>query len=197
MCFSLSYYSRMRLVYNLLPLLHRSARPRILSVLNGSKEGPVHEDDIGLARRWAPLVVVNHVTTMTTLAFEHLAKSEKGVTFLHAYPGLVQTDIFARLTPLDSAGVLWRFTLASIRNVVTTLMRFFGMTAEECGARQAFLLTGGNDFGPGNVWRINSSSEHVSKPGALEGLRERGWQERVWDFTLQVFEKALSSTTGA
>jgi NAD(P)-dependent dehydrogenase (short-subunit alcohol dehydrogenase family) len=37
-CFAISYYSRMRLVWNLLPLLRQSPQPRVLTVLNGGRE---------------------------------------------------------------------------------------------------------------------------------------------------------------
>jgi NAD(P)-dependent dehydrogenase (short-subunit alcohol dehydrogenase family) len=47
-CFALQYYSRVRLTTNLLPLLRKSPRPRILSVLSGGQEKKMIEDDLGL-----------------------------------------------------------------------------------------------------------------------------------------------------
>ena len=189
-CFVVSYYARIRLVCNLLPLLRQSPRPRILSVLNGGKEKAIHEQDIGLNERWSPISVVNHTTTMTTLAFEHLAEENKRIAFLHSYPGLVKTDIFARLTPPESSGLLWRVTLASIRGFVATVMLCIGMEVKECGERQAFHLTT-DRYGPG-TWRINSSSEPVSAPGVLERYREGSWSERIWEYTMSIFDTTLA-----
>ncbi|CZT52701.1 uncharacterized protein RSE6_14060 [Rhynchosporium secalis] len=47
-CFAISYYSRIRLITNLLPLLRQSPNPRVLSVLCGGKEKFMLENDIGL-----------------------------------------------------------------------------------------------------------------------------------------------------
>ncbi|KAF4219099.1 hypothetical protein CNMCM8980_010048 [Aspergillus fumigatiaffinis] len=189
-CFAISYYSRMRLVWNLLPLLRQSPQPRVLTVLNGGREKSMHDEDIGLEQHWSPLAVVNHTTTMTSLAFEHLAENAKQITFLHAFPGWVRTDIFARLTAPESSGVAWRVTLAAIRGLVAVVMLIFGMSAEDSGERQAFHLTS-NRYSPG-AWRISPKSDEISTLGVLEQYRERGWPEKVWEHTLRVFDKALA-----
>ena len=180
----------MRLVCNLMPLLHQSSRPRVLSILNGGREKALHEQDLGLEQRWSPISVINHTTTMTSLAFEHLAKTNTRFTFLHSYPGLVRTDIFARLTPPESSGIAWRMTLALIRGLVALLMLCVGMSVEECGERQAFLLTT-DRFGPG-AWRIDSSGEQASTSGVLERYRQGSWSERIWEHTVRVFDTALA-----
>ncbi|KAM0802944.1 hypothetical protein BDR22DRAFT_929586 [Usnea florida] len=189
-CFVVSYYARIRLVCNLLPLLRQSPRPRVLSVLNGGKEKAIHEQDIGLDKKWSPISVVNHTTLMMTLSFEHLAEENRRIAFLHTYPGLVKTDIFARLTPPESSGLLWRVTLASIRGLVAVVMLFVGMEVEECGERQAFHLTT-DRYGPG-MWRINSSSEPVSAPGVLEQYRAGSWSKRIWEYTMSIFDTTLA-----
>lgn len=150
----------------------------------------MHDEDIGLEQRWSPLAVVNHTTTMTSLALEHFAANDKQITFLHAFPGWVRTDIFARRTAPVSSGVAWRVTLAAIRGLVTVVMLIFGMSAEDTGERQAFHLTS-DRYSPG-AWRISPKSDQISAPGVLEKYRERGWPERVWEHTLRVFDKALA-----
>lgn len=189
MCFALSYYSRMRLTSNLLPLLSQSPHPRVLSVLNGGREQPLIEHDIGLEENWSPLTVINHTTTMTSLAFEYLSASHKQITFMHAFPGWVQTDIFARMTPPESSGILWRITLATVRGVVAVAMAVFGMSTEESGERHAYHLTSG-DFGPG-AWRIGRLSDVVTSFGVLGRYRECGWPEKIWDYTLRVFGSVI------
>lgn len=107
MCFALSYYSRMRLTTNLLPLLRQSPRPRILSVVNGGREKQMRDDDIGLenAQNFTSCAAINHTTTMMTLAIEYLAENDKRITFMHAFPGLVATDNFSRLAAPESFGI--------------------------------------------------------------------------------------------
>ena len=189
-CFVLSYYARIRLVCNLLPLLRQSPRPRVLSVLNGGNEKAIHEQDLGLDEHWSPISVINHTTTMMTLAFEHLAKENPRFAFVHSCPGLVKTNIFARLIAPESSGLVWRVTLVLIRGLVAMVMLCFGMEVEECGERQAFHLTT-DRYGPG-MWRINPSSEPVSAPGVLERYREGSWSERVWGYTMGIFDTTLT-----
>lgn len=73
----------MRLVSNLLPLLRKSSRPRVLSVLNGGKEKAMRDEDLGLEQHWSTISIINHTTTMTSLAFDHLAENDERITFLH------------------------------------------------------------------------------------------------------------------
>ena len=189
-CFALSYYSRMRLVTSLLPLLRQSSRPRILSVLNGGREKSMRDDDIGLenADNFAWRAAINHTTTMTSLALEYLAENDKRITFMHAFPGLVATENFSRLTAPESFGMFGRLLVVFIGRFVSMLQYLFGISAADCGARQAFLLTS-DKYGPDEVWRINEKSEPVTAPGVLERYREGGWREKVWEYTTGVFEK--------
>lgn len=175
---------------DLMPLLRQSSRPRVLSIPNGGREKALHEEDIGLHERWSPISVINHTTTMTSLAFEHLAETNSRFTFLHSYPGIVRTDIFAKLVAPESSGIVWRITLALIRRLVAILMLCIGMSVEECGERQAFLLTT-DRFGPG-AWRIDSASEQVSTSGVLERYRQESWSERIWEHTMRAFDTALA-----
>jgi NAD(P)-dependent dehydrogenase (short-subunit alcohol dehydrogenase family) len=193
-CFSLSYYSRVRLVVNLLPLLRRSSRPRVLSVLNGGKETAINEDDPGLdnPQHYAPQAVSNHTTLLMTLALELLARKDTNIMFMHVYPGIVNTDNFSRLQAPAAYGVLGRVVLSLVKSFIITVQRLFGMSIADCGARQAFLMTT-ERYGPGDVWRVDQKCEAVAASAALEEYRERRWDERVWDFTQRVFERALAT----
>lgn len=81
----------------------------------------------------------------------------------------MQTDIFARLTPLESSGRGWRIALATICGVVKVVMNIFGVSAEESEERQAYHLTCG-DSGPGRVWQIDNKSEVFRRDGIWEGI---------------------------
>lgn len=192
-CFAISYYSRMRLIQNLLPLLRQSSRPRVLTLLNGGKEKPMFDDDIGLEKRWSADAVINHTTTMTSLALEHLAKDDERITFLHVFPGLVNSGNFIRVTAGESAGVVWRVMLSVFCRMITAVQLIFGITPEECGERQAYHLTS-EQFGLG-AWRIDNSSEVVSENagGVFEKYRASGWSEKIWELTTAVFESALAT----
>jgi hypothetical protein len=194
-CFALSYYTRLRLASNLLPLLRASPRARVLSVLSGGREKELLETDLGLQdpRNYSSRTAVNQMTTLTTLALNHLSSNSenKKITFIHSFPGLVNTGNFSKLKAPESAGFLGRLFIAFLSTFVSTLQKLFGMSVLDCGARQAFLLTN-EQFREGGVRLVNEKSEVVTNSVALEGYIRGGWGKRVWDFTVGVWQKALS-----
>jgi hypothetical protein len=176
----------MRLTANLLPLLLASPQPRILSVLNGGKENALREDDLGLVHKWSPFAVIGQSTTMMTLAFDYLAAENKSITFVHAFPGLVRTNISNMVAPAGS-GIMRRVYVAVVRSVVGMLTFLLGITPEASGERHAYLLTSPM-FGPG-VWLVDDKSEVVKGSKVLEKYRASGWPERIWEFTLSAFDR--------
>jgi hypothetical protein len=194
-CFTTSYYSRIRLMTSLIPLLRKAKRPVILSVLNGGQEKALLETDLGLEKNWSFTGVINHTVTMTSLAFEYLSKdnSNKNITFLHAGPGLVKTDIFAKLAASEESGFMWKIALPVIKSLAGFMYWMIGISVEDSGERQAFHLTS-EGFGPG-AWRVDPYSEIIPAhaKGVVEGYVERGWGGKVWEHTAGVFEKISSS----
>ncbi|TGO77067.1 hypothetical protein BELL_0124g00050 [Botrytis elliptica] len=195
--FALSYYTRMRLLINILPLLRCSPRPRVLSVLNAGQEQIMQDEDIGLQnpQNFGPRVAINHTTTMMTLGLEYLSHSDanQNITLIHSFPGLVASDNFSRLTAPDSFGLLGKILVPLIGTFFSVIQKIFGISTAECGARQAFLLTSGR-FKRGKTWRIDDKSEVItSSNDALDCYREKGWREKVFAHTLQVLEKATST----
>ncbi|KFY41429.1 hypothetical protein V494_03007 [Pseudogymnoascus sp. VKM F-4513 (FW-928)] len=190
--FAISYYSRMRLLQNLLPLLRQSPQPRVLSLLNGGKEKPMFDNDIGLEKNWSADAIITHTTTMTSLALDHLAKDDDTIIFLHVFPGLVNTRNFIRVTAAESSGVVWRVMLAVFCRMITAVQLIFGISPEECGERQAYHLTS-TKFTPG-AWRIDNYSEVVSAQagGVFEKYRDAGWPGKIWEHTRGVFKSILA-----
>jgi len=113
-----------------------------------------------LERNWSAIAVVNHTTTMTSRAFEHLVGDtpNKNITFMHASPGFVQTDIFAKLKAPKSSGIVWIVALASIRGIVSIVMQFFGISIKESGERHAYHLTSDKFRQPGFI-RVDATSD--------------------------------------
>src|SRR5438552_18084960 len=88
---SLSYYSRLRFVYNLLPLLSSSHNGRVISILAGGRERTIDLTDLEVRNNYSMVKVAQSAATQTTLAFEEFATSYPSVTFCHVYPGFVNT----------------------------------------------------------------------------------------------------------
>ncbi|KXH69301.1 hypothetical protein CSAL01_12275 [Colletotrichum salicis] len=91
---STRYYTRLRAIQKLLPLLNNAPRPRIVLVLAAGLEGPmVDEDDLNLRKpgNWGFWHASVQATTMGTLALEVLARENPAVSIVHSMPGMVAT----------------------------------------------------------------------------------------------------------
>ncbi|KAL6246653.1 hypothetical protein RBB50_005960 [Rhinocladiella similis] len=188
---STRYYSRLRAVQQLLPLLNNDAvrSPRILSVLAGGIEGPLQEDDLDLRNpeHWTYWTSSVHSTTMGTLALERIAQENPRLSIVHWYPGAVATR------GLANAGK-------------------YGMkppnpaSQDEFGARAVFLATNdryavqGGGLVPvpegisiaeksgGGIFLIDPQGESTNNEARLADYRKRGVSEAVWDFTQKIYE---------
>lgn len=191
---SLWYYCRLRLVSNLLPLLRQSAQPRVLSIMNATREVHIDEHDLGLDRRWTIVGSMNHTTMCNDLAFDYLAASDSGkqITFIHDTPGWVKTGTprTEEHRPRMKDGFFWWAFVSLVQIVTGWWMQNRGMSLEESSERHAFYLTS-DSYKPGS-WQANRLNEVVPANSALKYYQERGWAEKVWEHTLRVWERALA-----
>ena len=181
------------MVFKLLPLLRRSAQPRVLSILNGTLEKPIQEDDLGLEKNWGIAAVVNHTTVCTSLAFDYLDQQdeEHKIVYLHATPGFVSTRTPRKTRPSMNSGVFWWAFISTIQGISGWIIYYFGMNVTESGQRHSYHLTSDN-FRPGS-WQINRHSSVVPPNGVLRGYQEKGLAEKVWDHSLRTWDTALAS----
>ena len=206
----------MRFIYNLLPLLNQAPTPRVLSVLAGGQERKLITDDIGLKDNFSLLNVVDQTTTMHTLALEQVAKTNTSISFVHVYPGWVQTDLVGKLFDSKSrlSSNLYRFLSVLARWLFFPIFNLIATSAEESGERQLFHATSprytsartlqsqGRDMDtevafecsvPGNgVYRVVATGETVSEAKVLGPLRETHMPEKVWEHTIEVFAEGLA-----
>ncbi|KAF7554945.1 hypothetical protein G7Z17_g2561 [Cylindrodendrum hubeiense] len=90
---SLEYYSRMLFVQHLLPLLSEAEAPKVVSVLAGGMERSVDLDDMDLKKpgNFGIMKAQTQYGAMNTMALEKLASDNPNVTFIHSWPGWVNT----------------------------------------------------------------------------------------------------------
>ncbi|KAI9841549.1 MAG: hypothetical protein M1838_003514 [Thelocarpon superellum] len=209
---ALRYYARMRFIYNLLPLL--SASPsRVVSIMGAGKEGQLDETDLELKHTFSFLRGTVHTNTMNTLALQHLASLHPSISFVHVFPGLVMTGAHA-VTAKD-----WVFPFRFLfLHVVLPLSRPVMMDLGECGERQLFAATSaryppstardppaggvalpagvtmasGPDKKEGSgCYLVDENGETVVNEKLIEDYRKRGTGKKVWEHTLEVFERVL------
>ncbi|KAF7875203.1 hypothetical protein EAF04_002375 [Stromatinia cepivora] len=78
-------------------------------------------------------------TTQTTLAFEELAKSNPRISFIHKYPGFVNTGAVGRL--MSSTTGIYAIPATFFRLIILPVLNLFAMSVEEAGERGLFLAT--------------------------------------------------------
>lgn len=135
---SLLYYSRIRLVTNLLPYLLESTCPtgaHILSIYAAGLEtsGLLHPSDLSLLSptNYTFSNCRTHAIAMKTMAFETLAQKHEGkLSLTHIYPGLVIHDGF------EKKGSPWWFKV--VWRLLSPFARFVDVGIEEIGRRVLF-----------------------------------------------------------
>ncbi|KAK9242506.1 hypothetical protein V1506DRAFT_509377 [Lipomyces tetrasporus] len=220
---SLSYYARLRIVHNLIPLLSASRNPRVVSILAGGKENAIDINDLELRKNYSLVIAANSAATQMTLAFEELAKSYPMISFCHVYPGLVATDIITKFTGTFKG--IWVLPAMLARWTLIPVLHRFATTVDEAGERGLFVATSAkyppaepNDplevgvalpdgvevakssvlnSGKGNgVYRVHNDSESVENEAdsILEGYRLDQVDKTIWEQTLEVWKAALEKS---
>jgi hypothetical protein len=137
---ALQFYSRQRLVINLLPLLESSTSPRILSILVAGFEGPIDPKDLECRNHYNFIKAGLGAATMTDLMFEELAKSHPTVSFIHTYPGSVGTHLMDRMLA-STPGLLWYPAQIPRYTILPMYTHLLSMSPQEAGERMLFLAT--------------------------------------------------------
>jgi len=207
---AVTYYARMRSVVNLLPLLSQAiSLRRVVSVFAGSKEGKIFTNDLP-AKNLGLTSVRGHVVSMMTLAFEAIAKQAPGVSFIHDYPGFVETGLSRELKGP---------TVAIMKVVFKPLMAILKIPIDEVGERHTFFATSArfpaNEPKADGLTLDKSVETAVSTEGKVGGgvysidyeaegtspkvqvvltqLRENGTAERAWKHTQDEFVRITGS----
>jgi len=201
---SLEYYSRMLFVLHLLPLLSKAEVPRVISVFSGRfLRTTIDLDDIDLKRPGSFGVIKAKVqyANMNTTILGKLADENPNVTFIHSWPGSVNTGNIRR--GLDPNSIMdWLSWL-----IFEPLIRMFSSSGDESGQRHLFQSTSAAFGGRGIPWKgkpglnslgnqadgfflVNYKCDCTPNAKVMSLLREKA-QGRVWDHTQEVLRPYL------
>lgn len=201
---SLEYYSRMLFVLHLLPLLGEAEAPKVISVLAGGLEwASVDLDDLDLKKpgNFGAMKARIQYPAMNTTTLEKLANNNPNITFIHSWPGLVNTGNVRRGSDLNSI-MAWFVWL-----ILEPLIGLFAISDEVSGQKHLFQSTSAAFGGRGVVWKgkpgINSLGKPVDglflvnykcdcTPNAkvMPLLREKA-QGKIWNHTQEVLRPHL------
>jgi len=202
---ALMYYSRMRFVVNLLPLLLESKSPsgaHIVSIYAAGSEDKLFTEDLSLRQpgHFDYMTARSHMVYMKSLFMDKLAARYPGkISFCHVFPGLVATPGFK-----NPELPLWFKVLFPI--VGRPLIWLIGVPAQEAGARMLYLATPkfaargaaggadevavGFDGQPGNgVYSVWHKSNIKAVHEAYERIEKDEVREKVWTHTNKAFDE--------
>ncbi|KAF3393903.1 Oxidoreductase andH [Penicillium rolfsii] len=201
---ALSYYSRMRFITNLLPLLQQSPLGRVVIVMVGTKEGPINPNDIG-GKRVLPWKARGHLGSMLTLTLEHFATVAPGVSFVHSYPGFVATPLDKSMKGVTGnimKSVFWFTGLFTTKNYISleetgeriyflaTSPRFPSKKQYGASSGQGITSPGGTEVAVGSDGVVGSGAYTVDEccesggqdvQKVFNGLRQQGTHKKIWE----------------
>ncbi|KAH6652207.1 hypothetical protein BKA67DRAFT_660971 [Truncatella angustata] len=201
---SLSYYSRVLFVLRLLPLLREAEAPRVISVLAGGLErASIDLDDLQLQKpsNFGGVNGQMLYGVMNTATLEMLAGQNPGVTFIHSWPGIVNTGNVQRGLNPNS---IWAW---AVWLLVDPLIRRFGLSEESSGQRYLFQSTSAAFGGRGVPWKgqlglnslgkqadglflVNYKCDCTPNAKVMPQLREKA-QGRIWEHTQEILRPWL------
>lgn len=192
------HYARALLTLRLIPLLERAPAPRVVSILAGGVEGAISPDDLAMRSpgHYSFAEASGAAATYVTLSMEQLQKQHESISFVHAFPGLVRTNILNT----EHFGPAFRYFVGWI--IMPTLGRLVFMSAAEAGQRALYAAfnpafavgaaTKGSNGTPGSgVYTLNEKQEAVQNSKVLEPLRKQSLGDKVWEHTISEIKRVV------
>lgn len=211
---SLLYYSRMRFVTQLLPLLIASPLSgRVVSVFGPGRDTKLILDDLPLnkPKNFNFMNLGSHAAFMTTFFFENMAASHPGkLSLCHYFPNLVITPAF------KGDGIpLW---FKGVFTVIGPVFKLLSVNPQECGERILFhtsprfparpleagekqpakvgnvnVASSSDGVIGGGAYRVNWDGEEVPLGKGYKNIRKADVSKKVWDHTMKVFHDISTS----
>ncbi|KAI8947979.1 hypothetical protein F4801DRAFT_581839 [Xylaria longipes] len=183
---SLWYFSRMRLLSNLLPFLRRSPKPRVLNILNHGAPRPPSKDYGGHG------TILQYTNVMTNLIFNHLATENRRITFILSPMGFDGAGNSHGTDAPETAGVFLRawHTILNVRLEVSE--QLFGRRPDKALERHFYYLTSSN-CGSG-AFHVDEKREIVpsTRPSGPFWESDKNRPDVVWAFTDELWQTALA-----
>ncbi|KZT07074.1 NAD(P)-binding protein [Laetiporus sulphureus 93-53] len=165
----LMYYARWKFIHDLIPLLRKAKDAgedaKVMSVAGPGLGNGIDLDDLGPKRNRGILNMRAQLSMYNDLMIEAFAERDPTMSFIHIWPGIVDTPILGRF--------FW------------FLFYFFSVSAEECAE---YMLCALFTAGPG-AHRMDNHGDDMGKE------RHYGSDEasqRLWEFTEGEIARAMN-----
>jgi NAD(P)-dependent dehydrogenase (short-subunit alcohol dehydrogenase family) len=200
--FALHYYTRMRFIDQLLPLLTTTSAlntlSRVVAVLDpqpGLKSAP-NFSDLDLKTGFSLKNCMMHASSMTNLAFTRFARQVPGTSFVHAFPLIVETgvgrDAFGAFKPIVGflMGALKPWT---VKQEESGERHLFAATAARYAPKGAGEVKdaamGGDGMQKSGSYLLNWNNDILVDTKTAKSMRDDGAEEKIWDHTQEMFTK--------
>lgn len=208
---TVNYYSRIRCITNLMPLLTAACEAqelsRVITVLAAGSEADIRLDDLDLRHNFTLHACLAHCVVMSDFMMEELAKRYPGTSFSHSYPGTVKTGIANELAGPARLAVKLLYTVMSpwIINVSESGERhFFQMTSRcyppaarrPCGIdvpKGMSVMRGSDGVSGSGAYLLDWDCKSTGDEKVLQKYRAVDFGRTAWDHTMQMFEQADQS----
>eukprot|EP00980_Cylindrotheca_fusiformis_P015645 scaffold4501_cov118-Cylindrotheca_fusiformis.AAC.5 len=194
---TLHYFSRMAFASLLLPSLAKSKSDRmpngpvVLSVLSGGIHGPYkyYQDDFSLSNHYSIKNAADAAGYYTDLGFDALARDHPNVNFVHASPGVVNTNWGTEFNPI-------------LRTVVRCMQPLMGKKASDCAEFMVgptiLASSYGDELPPKKSYNDNNNDDSkgvivMGEKGQSVNLTKNHTKEAVefvWNQTVETLKKA-------
>jgi len=191
---AVTYYSRTLFMHKLMPLLKKSADPRIISILAPGNEGALNPTDLGLSdpKNFGFVSAAKQGVTMMSLVMREMSLENPKVSFIHSNPGVVSTAVHHKLAD-TMTGYLTPFSWL-LRWAVIPIMHLFAWTVEQSGQMGLYEVTNerySTSTGK-NFFRLWENGEDLGAQSTLFNYENDGTQKKVWEHTQEVYDKVLA-----
>jgi hypothetical protein len=216
---STTYYSRIRFILQLMPLLTSSPLPaHVISIYAGATEDSTTPGEVPIGcpppETYGVTGVRKNTCFMTTFLFEELAEKHAGkLSLSHIFPGLVDGPTFTG----SDMPTWFKFVWA----IVKPLAWLVYMTSPAvCGAVMVYLATpqfpakpaveddgslvrgdqvarGTKGQAGGGAYALGQRADVENKGRSWEKFRTEGMSKKVWDHTMEVLEGAAKTNTSS
>lgn len=181
----------------------------------GGKESEIDLNNLEMKTDFNSIKAASLGATMTTLAFEELAKTHPKITYIHKYPGFVHTGAVSKI--LNSVGGPLSILARIVDFLILPVINLFAISQEEAGERGLFLATSARyppsqSDAPGvalpegveiaessiitdgkrnGVYTLGEADDTAPATPAMLKYREDGSGKIVWEETIKVWDRAL------
>ncbi|KAI9288310.1 hypothetical protein BC943DRAFT_335259 [Umbelopsis sp. AD052] len=176
---AVNFFGRFNLINRMMPMLTSAAsqgqRVNVLSVFAAAEGRSLDLNDIGLTKNYSLSSAASHASNCNDLMVEELSERNPNISFYHAHPGIVNTNLVS--------------TLPWYLRVATKPLLLFSKNPDDAADHLLSGLTGSNKTGG---WGLLNSMGDPLKPTKFQTKEAR---EKVWEYSTRVTEQEEKKNT--